>query len=231
MMRILNNFINLFFPRFCLLCGNPLSEHEPHICLYCLFDLPETNYHRNKNNPVQALFAGFPQVNEVTAFLFFEKDGKARELIHLFKYYGNKSLAEYLGRIAAIELKEYGFYASVDAIIPIPLHPNKEKKRGYNQCELIANGIASVYGCSVDRTTVRRITDTVTQTRKSGYERHLNVEKIFELTDVENLSGKHILLVDDVITTGATTSACIETLAKIPEIKISLFSIAITREY
>jgi ComF family protein len=195
-----------------------------------LCDLPETNFHTNKDNPARALFAGFPQVDEVTAFLFFEKEGKAQQLIHSFKYYGNKSLAEYLGRIAAIELKEYGFYASVDTIIPIPLHPKKEKKRGYNQSGLIASGISSVYRCDVDRTSIIRTADTTTQTCKSVYERHVNVEKIFKLTNMENLSGKHILLVDDVMTTGATTSACIETLSEIPGIKISIFSLAIAME-
>jgi ComF family protein len=226
-MRILNDLVNLFYPRLCLLCQNPLIENERHICLNCLYDLPETHYHTNKNNPARALFAGFPQVNEATAFLFFEENGKARQLIHSFKYHGNKPLAEFLGRIAAIKLKEDGFFASVDTLIPVPLHPGKEKKRGYNQSRLIANGISSVYGCGMDTTTVKRVANTDTQTRKSVYERHVNVEKIFQLTNAETLFGKHILLIDDVITTGSTTSACIETLSEIPEIKISVFSLAI----
>ncbi|HCC51604.1 MAG TPA: ComF family protein, partial [Porphyromonadaceae bacterium] len=130
MKHLLNDFTNLFYPHLCILCENPLIENEQQICLNCLYNLPKTNYHTNKGNPARALFAGFPQVNEVTAFLFFEKDGITQKLIHSFKYYDNKSLAEYLGRIAATELKEYGFYASVETIIPIPLHPKKEKKRG-----------------------------------------------------------------------------------------------------
>jgi ComF family protein len=226
-MRILNDFVNLFYPHLCILCQNLLIENERHICLDCLYNLPETNYHTNKGNPVRALFAGFPQVNEATAFLFFEEDGIAQHLIHSFKYYGNQSLAEFLGRVAAIKLKEYGFFASVDTIIPVPLHPKKERKRGYNQSGLIANGISSIYGCNTDLTTIKRVENTQSQTRKSVYERHVNADKIFQLTHTENLIGKHILLVDDVITTGATTSACIETLSEIPEIKISIFSLAI----
>ncbi|MDR2775100.1 MAG: ComF family protein [Tannerella sp.] len=225
-MRILNDLADLFYPHLCILCQNPLIENERHICLNCLYNLPETDYHTNKGNPVRALFAGFPQVNEATAFLLFEEGGKAQQLIHLLKYYGNKSLAEFLGRIAAIKLKEYGFFASVDTIIPVPLHPEKEKKRGYNQSGLIANGIASVYECDTDMTTIKRIANTQTQTSKSVYERHVNVEKIFQLTNAEKLLEKHILLVDDVITTGSTTSACIETLSGIPGIKISIFSLA-----
>lgn len=230
MKHLLNDFTNLFYPHLCILCENPLIENEQQICLNCLYNLPKTNYHTNKGNPARALFAGFPQVNEVTAFLFFEKDGITQKLIHSFKYYDNKSLAEYLGRIAATELKEYGFYASVETIIPIPLHPKKEKKRGYNQSECIANGIASVYGCEIDKTSLIRVTETMSQTRKSVYDRHMNVENIFKLTDPGKLSGKHVLLIDDVITTGATTSACIETLSEIPEIKISIFSMSIAKE-
>jgi ComF family protein len=229
-MRLLNDFVNLFYPRLCILCQNPLIENE-HICLDCLCNLPETNYYKNRNNPVRALFAGFPQVNDVTAFLFFEQDGKAQQLIHSLKYYGNKSLAEFLGCIAAYRLKEYGFFASVDTIIPIPLHPQKEKRRGYNQSALIAKGISSVYRCDIDTAAIKRVADTESQTHKSVYERHVNVERIFRLANMESLSGKHILLVDDVITTGATTAACIKTLSEIPEIKISIFSLATVAEY
>jgi ComF family protein len=214
-----------------MVCENPLIEGEQHICLYCLCDLPRTNYHIYKGNPARALLAGFEKVNEVTAYLYFRKDGMVQKLVHSFKYYGNKSLAEYLGRIAAIELKEYGFYASVETIIPMPLHPKREKKRGYNQSECIANGIASIYGCGIDRTSLNRITETVSQTRKSVYERHVNVENIFNLTNPEKLFGKHVLLVDDVMTTGASTSACIKMLSEVPEIKISIFSISIARGY
>lgn len=230
MKAILNDLTNLFYPHLCILCKNPLIEYEQQICLDCLYSLPKTNYHINKGNPARALFAGFPQINEVTAFLFFEKEGITQKLVHAFKYYENKKLAEYLGRIAAIELKEYGFYASVEAIIPIPLHHKKEKKRGYNQSGHIANGIASVYGCATDKTAISRITDTESQTLKSVFERHTNVENIFRLTDTEHLSGKHILLVDDVVTTGATISACIDILSEIPEISISVFSLSIAME-
>ena len=231
MSDLLNNLVNLFYPYHCMLCEKPLIESEQHICLGCLCDLPKTNYHISKGNPARALFSGYPQVNEVTAFLFFEKEGTTQKLIHSLKYYGNKFLAEYIGRIAALELQNYGFYASIDSIIPIPLHPKKEKQRGYNQSELIAKGISSVYGCRIEDKLLKRATYTKSQTRKSIYDRHVNVEKIFEVTDTEQLFGKHILLVDDVLTTGATASSCIDALLSVPEIKISLFSLSIAREY
>jgi len=232
MSDILNDLVNLFYPFHCMLCEKPLIESEQHICLDCLCDLPKTNYHINKGNPARALFAGYQQVNEVTAFLFFEKEGATQKLIHSLKYYGNKILAEYVGRLAALELKNYGFYASIDSIIPIPLHPKKEKKRGYNQSELIAKGISSVYESKIDDKLLKRVTHTKSQTQnKSIYDRHINVEKIFEVTDIEKLYGKHILLVDDVITTGATSSSCIDALLSVPEIKISIFALCIAREY
>jgi ComF family protein len=208
-----------------------LIENEQQICLNCLYKLPRSYYHTRKGVSAGDLFVGFPQVDEVAAFLYFEKDGMTQKLIHSLKYYNNKALAEYLGRIAAIELKAHVIYASVDTLIPVPLHRKKEKKRGYNQSEHIANGIASIYGCKTDKTAIVRMTDTESQTHKSVYERFTNVEKIFSCTDTAQLSGKHILLVDDVITTGATLSACIATLSEIPQINISLFSLSIVREY
>jgi ComF family protein len=231
MKLLLNDFVNLFYPRLCLLCKNPLIENEQQICLDCLHELPRVPCHAHKNDSVSALFAGFPQISEATAFLFFEKDGITQKLIHSFKYYQNKALAEYLGRIAAIELKANGFYAAVDTLIPVPLHRKKEKRRGYNQSEYIANGIAAIYGCKTDNTSIIRVTDTESQTRKPVYERFANVEKIFRLTDTAQLSGKHVLLVDDVLTTGATLLACMDTLSEIPGMNISVFSLAITGEY
>jgi ComF family protein len=229
-LRILSDLVNLFYPHRCILCRNMLVENERHLCLHCLSDLPETGYYLNKDNPGRRLFAGFPQVNDVAAFMFFEQGGKARQLVHALKYHGNKSLAEFLGRIAAIQLKDAGFYAPLDAVVPIPLHPKKEKKRGYNQSELIARGISSVLGCGVDTAGIERIVDTESQTRKSVYDRHLNVDKIFRPTNAVDLRGKHLLLVDDVMTTGATMSAAIETLMEIPGIRISLFSLTIVME-
>jgi ComF family protein len=231
MIRLLNDFVSLFYPRLCFLCKNPLITDEQQICLNCLYNLPRTDFHTTKDNPVRSLFVGFPQLNEATAFLFFEGGGITQKLIHSFKYYDNKALAEYLGRIAALELKDYGFYASLDTIIPVPLHHKKEKKRGYNQSKHIANGIASIYGCEIDNTSITRIMNTESQTQKTISERLTNVENIFRLTNTERLSGKHILLVDDVITTGATTSACIDVLSKIPQINISVFSLSVTMEY
>ena len=231
MTDLLNDFVSLFYPNLCMICGHPLVRHERFFCLFCHCNLPKTNYHLNKGNPARDLFSGFTQINEVSSYLFFEKEGITQKLIHAIKYYGNKALASYLGQTAAQELKASGFVASIDSILPVPLHPKKQKRRGYNQSEWIAKGFSAVYGCEVDTKRVRRITDTKTQTRKSVYDRHVNVEKVFSINDPEFFVGKHILLIDDVVTTGATVSACIEAFTTIPDIQISIFSLSIAREF
>ena len=231
MTDLLSDLIKLFYPNLCMLCGRLLVRGEQFLCLHCHCNLPKTSYHGHKGNPVRDLFAGYPQINEATAYLFFEKEGTAQKLIHALKYNGNKTLALYLGRVAAFELKTEGVFASIDTIIPVPLHPKKEKQRGYNQSEWIARGIASVYECNMDATLLKRTTHTQSQTKKSIYDRHLNVENIFEPTDPYRLFGKHILLIDDVITTGATISSCIDALLTIPDITISIFALSIAREF
>ncbi|MDR2473275.1 MAG: ComF family protein, partial [Tannerella sp.] len=226
----LSSFINLFYPHLCLVCKAALIEEEDFLCLKCLCNMPKTNYHKGVNNPVRELFAGYSAINQATSFLLFERGGVTQTLVHALKYHNNKSLGEYLGRIAAMELKTCGYFASIDTIIPVPLHPKKEKKRGYNQSECIARGFSGIYGCRIDTTSVVRIADTVSQTRKNIYERHVNVEKIFTAINPESLIGKNILFIDDVITTGATTSACIDAIVDIPNIHINVFSLSIARE-
>ena len=222
----INDFLQLFYPRLCILCESQLTEAEQHICMHCFCDLPRTNYHLRLHNPALKLFAGTMQINKILSFLLFEKDGKVQQLIHSIKYYGNKRLAKYLGRIAAIEMKADGLFKGIDLLIPVPLHPKKERKRGYNQSEWIAKGIETVCQCPIEKNVLYRILYTDSQTRKTIYERHLNVEEIFSIQNADLLKGKHILLIDDVITTGATLNACIRTLSAIPGIHISIFSLS-----
>ena len=221
----INNFLQLFYPRLCLYCDNRLTESEQYLCLHCFCELPRTNYHRRTDNPVLKLFTGFFHIHEIAAFLFFEREGKVQKLVHSFKYFGNKQLAKYLGKMAALEMKTDGFFRNVDILVPVPLHPKKERKRGYNQAEWIAKGVEQVYLCPIRTDVLRRNIDTLTQTRKTIYERHLNVEEIFSLQNADSLEGKHILLIDDVITSGATLRACIKALSAIPDIRISVFSL------
>jgi ComF family protein len=219
--------LQLFYPPLCLLCGRKLIACEQQICLYCHYDLPCAGYHKRPDNPMLRLFAGIPQVRDMAAFLLFEKEGPAQVLTHSFKYRDNKLLAEQMGRIAARAMKADGLFHDVDFLLPVPLHPKKERMRGYNQSEWIARGFASVYQRPICGNILFRTVYAVSQTRKSAYERRLNVENNYALRETETLAGKHVLLIDDVITTGSTVLTCIETLRVIPDIRISVFSLSI----
>lgn len=222
-----NNFVNLFYPRLCLLCEKPLIAHEQQLCLHCLYDLPRIDYHRRPDNPILKLYAGIPPLQKAAGFLPYEKKGKVQSLVHSFKYRNNKQLAEQLGRLAACELQADQFFQDIDLLVPVPLHPKKERKRGYNQSTWIAQGIASLTNKPIVADVLFRTVHTTSQTRKLRYDRHVNVEKIFSLHNAEVFEKKHILLIDDVITTGATSLSCIEALVRVPDIRISLFALSI----
>lgn len=226
-MTLWNDFLHLFFPDLCRLCHAPLIEGEAHICLHCLFGLPFTHYEQKAENPAALLFAGKIQVMRAAALLRYEKKGNVQQLIHYLKYKGNKELGYYLGRLAAWKIRQTPWYDTVDLLIPVPLHPRKKKQRGYNQAEWIAKGMASVLHIPVDTKSLQRCTQTGTQTRKSVYERWINVQEVFRLASPENLAGKHILLIDDVITTGATIGACAQAVFQAREVRVSIFSLAI----
>lgn len=226
MTTIWNDLLNLFDPRLCQLCKKTLLPEERELCLHCLCDLPRTYYHRRDDHPLLPIFAGISSFRHVTAFLFYREGGCVQSLIHSFKYRGNKQLAERLGRMAALELKADGFFRDVDVCVPVPLHRRKQRTRGYNQAEWIARGLAEVYHYPVDTQTLVRAVDTDTQTHKSAYERRMNVAEAFRLSRPEQFADKHVLLVDDVLTTGATLLSCIDCLMRIPRISISVFTLA-----
>jgi ComF family protein len=164
---------------------------------------------------------------EAAAFMYFEVGGQAQKLIHSFKYHGNNQLAEFLGKIAAKNLEKDGVFCEVDCFVPVPLHPRKKRQRGYNQAEWIAQGLAAVYQKTVCADVLHRCVYADSQTKKSIIERQQNVENAFEVRDGKRLEGKHVVLVDDVITSGSTTNACLQALLTIPKIKVSIFSIGI----
>ena len=226
-MRIWNDLLYLFFPRLCLLCRRPLVEGEEHICLHCAEDLPYTYYIDVHANPVYRLFKERFPIEAATAFLFFKQGGSAQTLIHALKYDGNRQLGYHLGRMAALEYRESGLFDAVDCLLPVPLHPKRERKRGYNQSEWIARGVQSVTGLPIDRTSLVRERKNESQTHKSLSERQQNVAHIFRVQDADVLSGKHVLLLDDVITTGSTLGACIEALQEVPGIRISVLGMTV----
>ena len=225
-MNYFSDFLALFYPKYCEICKRVLTEGEDFICTHCLSDLPKTYFHTLKNNPVEMLFAGRIPVFRATAFCVFRKGNSMQILIHRLKYRGNKEIGIFLGKLLGTSLAENPDFNSIDIIIPIPLHKQKQKKRGYNQSEYIAKGISQVLSKQIDTSSLIRITDTSTQTRKTRYNRWENVSSIFQLTDNKNLTGKHILLIDDVITTGSTMEAAAQLLVSLPNTKVSIASLA-----
>ena len=217
---------HLFFPRCCAVCGASLIEGEDTICTRCNIDMPRTNYHKMKDNPVERMFLGKFPLERATSFFFYRKGSDFRQVLHQLKYGGQKEIGAIMGRYMASELQASDFFHGVDVIIPIPLHKKKQQIRGYNQSEWISRGIMAVTGIPVDTEAIIRRKNTETQTQKSALERWENVDGIFELHRSEHLAGKHILIVDDVLTTGATTVACASRLAEIEGVRISVLTLA-----
>lgn len=222
----LGSFLSLLFPRCCVVCGRPLAKGEECLCTMCNINLPRTDYHLRKDNPVEKMFWGKIPLEHATSFFFYRKGSDFRQILHQLKYGGQKGIGAIMGRYMAAELLESGFFEGVDVILPVPLHKKKQQIRGYNQSEWIARGIAAVTGISIDTESVVRQKNTDTQTRKSFFERWENVEGIFQLHHAESLTGKHILIVDDVLTTGATTVECASCLTEIEGIRISILTLA-----
>jgi len=218
--------MSLIYPRRCEACGNLLFKHERFICNYCSVNLPKSGYHKYPGNELEQVFAGRIPFEGVYSFYVFEKSGKVQRLLHHIKYQEQKELAVFLGKQYTKELLKDNFKLGFDVIIPIPLHKNKLTQRGYNQSECFAKGFSLETNIPLDTSSMIRVTETATQTRRKKYERWENVEGIFALTSTENLKGKHVLIVDDVITTGATIEAAWEALKNVEGIKVSVAAIA-----
>ncbi len=225
-MGYLNDFVSLIFPHICLSCNCTLVENERTICTYCLYKLPQTNFHLQNDNPIEKIFWGRTNVHSAAAFYSFSKGGNVQQLIHNLKYKGMQELGVELGRLYGFELIGAPRFSAIDVIVPVPLHPTKKSKRGYNQSELIAEGLSLSMKKPSDFRLLIRNKNTDTQTKNTRFNRWKNVDTIFSLRDTEQYKSKHILVVDDVITTGATLESCINTLLQIEGVKVSVATIA-----
>ena len=217
----LHCIIDLFYPRVCAACGQPLLRNEENVCLKCRYLLPKTGYELHADNPLAQTFYGRVNFHAVTACFFFAKSGRVQHIIHELKYQDNKEAGIFLGQELGKTIKDAPLFQDIDYLIPVPLHPRREKQRGYNQSLLIAQGINEVTGIPIGDKYLIRAVYTTTQTKKSADERHKNVKDIFEVRFPEELEGKHVLLIDDVLTTGATLESCAHQLENIPGIMIS----------
>ncbi len=223
---LINDLVKLVFPIYCQVCGNTLVDNEYLFCTNCLFEMPRTENHLEKENKLTELFYGRAKIEAGTSLFNFKKASKYRTLLHLLKYQNKKDIGIELGKYLGLNIKSSPYFTHIDYVVPVPLHPKKLKKRGYNQSTLIGQGIAEKIEINLDDTSLIRTVDTETQTKKTKIERWNNVQNVFELTN-NKFNNKHILLVDDVITTGATIEACIKTLQNAENIKISIATLAI----
>jgi ComF family protein len=206
------DFIDLIFPRNCPLCKQALFDFEPCLCTICQGMLPRANFHLHPfDNELTLKLQGLMPVHQVMAFLRFTKKGKSQALLHLLKYKNKPELGEELGRLYGLSLLEKGFAGFWDVLVAVPLHPLKKQRRGYNQSECFARGLSKVLGIPYRELLVRR-KFTATQTNKSRLERLENVDDVFALNDGQVTQGLRILLVDDILTTGATLRSCAQTL-------------------
>ena len=220
---------DFFFPRCCMVCGRVLLHDEDFLCSHCLVGLPRTDYCRMPDNPMEQLFYGKLPVVHCAAYFFFADGGDGRRLIHRIKYDGAKECGAYLGNLFARENAVTGFFSGIEYIVPVPLHPRKLRRRGYNQSEWIAQGIADATGIPLCTDLLECVTDKQSQTRKGIYDRWLSTYEAFEAHDGIVSSDAHILLVDDVVTTGATLLACGEALRRVDINRLSICALSLAK--
>jgi ComF family protein len=223
-----DGLVHLLYPKVCAGCGSDLITRDQLICLDCFNSLPETNFWNKAGNPVEKMFWGRLPLVAAAALTYFTKRSVMQNLLHQLKYKGNKDVGIYLGRLMGARLNSCERFSDIDGLVPLPLFYRKEKKRGYNQAALICEGISEITGTPVLKDVVERKTKTDTQTRKSRLERWENIDGKFELTGRDRIANAHLLLVDDVITTGATVEACGAELLKGENVRLSIVSLAYT---
>lgn len=224
---MLKPLVNLFFPKVCYACHNLLNDNEETICVDCRHDLPVTNFHFDNNEAVAKALYGRAKIENGTSLFRFEKESIVQQLIHNLKYKGHENIGFVLGNWLGNELKTIEAYHDIDIVIPVPLHENKLKKRGYNQVANFGQQIAEALNADFKDDVLIKITNTKSQTSKSRFTRWMNTDELFALKNMDAIDNKHILIVDDLITTGATLEACISVLNQVNSIKISVATMAI----
>ncbi len=223
------NLLNLFFPKVCYACSNLLLDNEKHICTKCRHDLPVTNFHFENSEAIKKVLYGRVKLELGTSLLKFEKKGIVQHLLHNLKYKGHETIGKVLGEWLGNELKSIEAYNTIDMVIPVPLHKRKLRKRGYNQVKLFGLEIAKALEVEYVDTVLLKTTATKTQVFKKRIARWDNSNEVFTIENKLLIEGKHILLLDDIITTGATIEACSNVLNKAENIKISVATMAIAQ--
>jgi ComF family protein len=226
LIQIPANLTHLFFPKLCLGCGSDLVQNQQLVCLHCENHLRDFEFSTYTGNEVEMIFSGRLPIQSAASAYYFVRDSLVQQLIHQLKYGGQEELGRWMGWQMAIALKSSGRFESVTSLVPMPLFASRQRKRGYNQAAALCEGLSSYWTLPVLRTSIIRNRESATQTRKTRWERWHNVEGIFQVVDPGSLENQHVLLIDDVITTGATLEACGNLLCKIPGLQLSVATFA-----
>jgi ComF family protein len=224
--QLILDFSSLIYPNLCIGCGRGLVTGESYICYKCLVGMPRTHFHLVTGNPLEQIFWGRVQIEKATSWFFFQKGSHYQNLLHHLKYKRLRGIGVELGRNFGSELKVVNYFSEVDLIVPVPLHPKKEKQRGYNQSLAIAEGLSGQLEIPVENNILFRQFYSQSQTRKGRFERWENVNDLFNLNSENYFSGKHVLLVDDVVTTGSTLDACAQKILNCNGAKVSIATLA-----
>lgn len=226
---LLQRVLNVMTPDKCAICGSPLRGSEEHICVSCLSELPFTDTWKNPadNDMVKMFWHQIP-IERSCALFHYKSHSPSSQAIYSLKYKGKPDMGRFLGRLLGENAQKVDFFAGIDAIIPIPLTKSRMAERGYNQCLMVAEGLSEVCHLPILEDAVERVTFLESQTHKNRWQRRENVEQVFRLAGRTDLKGKHLLIVDDVCTTGATILACCEELMKAGNVKFSVLTIGLT---
>lgn len=221
-----DDFLSLFLPRLCLSCRAHLVRGEEVLCTECLLSMARTDFHLRRDNALEQAFWGRCSVERAAAFSVYNRGSRIRKLIHALKYEGRSEVGRIFGELYGSILAESGFMSGIDLIVPVPLSPGRERKRGYNQSECIAKGLSASSRVPARSDILIRTGRSESQTRRGRYERWENVEGLFVVKKQSVIAGKHILVADDVITTGSTLEACVNALHQSGDVRVSVVALA-----
>ena len=223
---LLSDVMHLFYPHICIGCASDLLYEDNLLCIKCINTLPHTNYAQHANNQVEKMFWGRIPLAAAHSQFYFAKASMIQELMHQLKYKNNQNIGIYLGEMMGVSLLNSNRFKDIDALVPLPMYRDKQHKRGYNQAAVICKGMSLAMNVPIINNNVCRQYATETQTRKSRVERWENVAESFVIKNAHALSGKHLLLVDDVLTTGATLEAAGNAIFKVSDVKLSIATLA-----
>lgn len=225
-----SRLLDLVSPRLCVVCGERLAVTEETLCSKCYLHLPRTDFgHDLYENVMAKLFWGQIRIEKATALFYYEPHAETANLLYELKYKHHPEIGLVMGRMMARELQKSGLFDDIDALVPVPLARKRERQRGYNQSMMLVRGVNEVTGLPIFNKVVRRTRFEGSQTQRGRWERNENVADVFELTEGDSISGKHLLLIDDVVTTGATIIACAKEMQKASDVKISVLALSFAK--